>query len=103
MPEIADPATLDLLVTRVVDQAGARLKAAAADAKKRVKTLDDAKTDAGNRIRANDIRASLGAETVHAADAGALAKSLTRAKQSMRADLDRLVAAAQGDDPATGG
>jgi hypothetical protein len=103
MRKIADPATLDLLVTRVVDQAGARLKAAAADARKQTKTFDAAKTDAGNRIRANDIKASLGAETAHAADAGALAKALARAKQSMRDDLGRLVAAAQGDDPATWG
>jgi len=103
MPEIADPATLDLLVTRVVDQANARLTAAAADAKKQTKTFDAARKDAGNRIRSNDIKASLGAETTQAADAAALAKSLARAKKAMRADLDRLVAAAQGDDPATEG
>jgi hypothetical protein len=103
MADITDSATLDLLVTRVVDQAGARLKGAAADAKQQTKTFDAAKTDAGNRKRSQDIRASLGAETTQAADAGALAKALAKAKQSMRADLDLLVAAAQGEGPPANG
>lgn len=103
MAEIADSATLDLLVTRVVDQANGRLTATAAAAKTGTKTFDAAKKDAGNRIRSHDVRASLDAETTLAADSRALAKSLARARKSMREDLGRLVAAAQGDDPANGG
>lgn len=98
MAEIPDAATLDQLVTRVADQAGARLKATAADAKERSASLSTASKSAGNRLRSNDIKASLAAESTLALDAHALARRLGQVKRSMRADLDRLVAAAQGGD-----
>lgn len=102
MTQIADPATLDLLVTRVVDQANARLTATAAAAKTGTKTFDAAKQNAGNQTRSHDIRVSLDAETRLAADASALSKRLARVKKSMRDDLGLLVATARGDDAVTG-
>jgi len=93
MAQIPDAKQLDALVTRIVDQAGARLTETASDAQKRARSLETAKKASGNRLHANDVKASLAGEGTLVLDARALAKQLTALRADMVADLQKLVTA----------
>ncbi len=86
------------LVTALVDHAKQRLTTAATDAQSRQADLATAQKEAGNRIRSTDVKAAIEAENALATDARAVAKRTTQLKQSMTADLERLLTLALGSD-----
>ena len=98
MAALNDPNAVDSIVDAVVGQAGERLTTAAADAQDRHDTLTKARKVSGNRMRTDEIKASIEAEDELITDARALASRATQLKQQMADDLRRLVSLALGDE-----
>jgi hypothetical protein len=106
MAQPPDSTALNAFVGQVVDHATERLKTTGAGAETRQADLTKAKKNAGNRLRSDDIRASLTAEARVAGDSQALAKRMPMVRRSMSADLERLLGVAVGADdvpPSTAG
>jgi hypothetical protein len=87
------------LVGTLVENVAGRLSATANDAQRRQELLLKAKKDSGNRLRSDEIGASLHVEGELALDARALAKRLTPVKRSIEADLERLISVARDSEP----